>query len=220
MSILPLSEITRVPEDRGVTSSRFLQSIASGPSGHLSPAERRQRREAIRSRRGQSDSSLLRAPTLLLFERAFPHRLTTRVNGRWSRALSRLLAASLDRKLAEGRSPESHLLLAARAQVLASPVERQMLAHQWTDLLARARTPPGLRSPRASINRTGIAANEPAIRALLTTLVAPMPGHARGIATLSWLLSDGTGPLYDPRRSAELRQALEEATALLESSGI
>jgi hypothetical protein len=63
-------------------------------------------------------------------------------------------------------------------------------------------------------------ANEPAIRALLDLLVAQTPGHSRGIAMLSWLLSDGSGPLYNRQRSRELGAALLHATALLDSSAL
>jgi len=220
MSILPLSEIRCLPQDQGVRTSGFLHTIASGPGSHLPPLERRARREAIRAMRLECDHSPNRASTLLLCEQASPLPLTARVNGRWSRAISRLLAPSLDRKLAQGHSPESHQLLAARAQVLVSPLERQALAHRWADLLAQTRRSPVPRNPRAPINRDSLVANEPAIRALLDLLVAQTPGQSRGIAMLSWLLSDGSGPLYNRPRSDELSGALLDATALLGSSAL
>ena len=221
VSILPLSKGNGLPHDRRVTTSRFLQTIARGPTSHLQPVERQVRRDAIRSLRLQSEGSMNRAETLLLYERDFPHPLTAQCNTRWVRAISRLCAASLDRRLAEGRAPESHRLLAARAQVLVSPVERQKLAHQWADLVAQARRSPGLRAPRAPINRESILANEPGIRALVGLLVEPGPGHVRGIARLSSLLSDGTGPLYNRQCSKDdLRGALLEATVVLGSSAI
>jgi hypothetical protein len=134
--------------------------------------------------------------------------------------MAQLLGSSLDQKLAMGRSPESRLLLAARAQVLVSPAKRQTLAHHWADLLTQARIPTGLRNPRAPINRGSVLANEPAIRALLDALVAQTPGQVRGIAIMSWLLIDGAGPLYNSRCSDGLRGALSEASALLDPSAI
>ena len=134
--------------------------------------------------------------------------------------MSRMLASALDYKLAEGRSPESHLLLAARARVLVSPVERQKLAHRWADLLAQARRSPVPRNPRAPINRNSLLANEPAVRVLLDLLAAQTPGHIRGIAMSSWLLSDGAGPLYNRQSSKDLRGALLDATTLLGSSAL
>jgi hypothetical protein len=201
-----------------VTTSRLLQTIARGSANHLQPLERQERRDAIRSLRLQSDVSPNQPATLLVYEQAFPYRLTARFNTRWSRALSRLRAFSLDRKLATGWSPESHPLLAARAQVLVTPVERQKLAHLWADLIAQAGRPPGLRGPRAPINREGILDNESLIRTLLGLLVAPTPGQVRGIASLSSLLSDGAGPLYNRQCSKDLHAALLEATALLDWS--
>jgi hypothetical protein len=131
-----------------------------------------------------------------------------------------LLGSSLDRRLAAGRPPESHLLLAARAQRLASPVMRLTLAHEWADLVTRARSAPTPRDPRVAINRDTIVANEPEIRMLLDRLVAPMPIPARGIAAMRLLLSDGVGPLYDRRRSGELHGVLAEVTALVTSEAL
>jgi hypothetical protein len=203
-----------------VKTQTFLRTIASGPNSHVSSVERRERREAIRSLQRDRKSASNRVVTVVLSEPEFPHRLHARVSGKWSKALSRLAAPSLDRKLAEGRLPESHLLLAARAQVLVSPDERLTLAHRWADLLTHARRSPAARNPRAPINRDILLANEPAIRTLLDRLVAPTPGHIRGIAKVSWLLSDGTGPVYNRGAAAELAGALREATTLLASADI
>jgi hypothetical protein len=216
VSILPLSKVVRLPHDRGVTTSSILQTIVRGPTSHLQPAERRARRHALRYLRLQSGGPQNRPTTLLLYEH--PHRLTARCNTRWFRAISRVCATSLDRRLADGRAPESHRLLAARAQLLVTPVERQKLAYLWDDLVTQARKSTGLRVPRVPINRESILANEPDIRAIIGLLVEPTPGHVRGIALLSSLLSDGTGPLYNRRCSADLRGALLDAITLLASS--
>jgi hypothetical protein len=157
---------------------------------------------------------------VLLGEQEPPYRLTVRVNSRWTRALSRMLARSLDRKLAEGRSPESHRLLAARAQVLVSPVERLALAHRWADLLMYARRPPNPRNPRVPTNREILLASEPVIRAILELMVMPTPGHVSGIAKLSWLLSDGTGPVYNRGTAAELAEVLHDVACLFAVPGL
>jgi len=220
VSILPLSEVAGLPHHRGVTTSRFLQTIAQGPTGHLQSVERRERRDAIRYLRLQPEDSRNRSATLLLYEHVFPHPLTARRSTGWLRAISRLCATSLDRRLAEGDTPESHWLLAARAQVLVTSAERQKLAYLWTDLVAQARRRPAPRAPRAPINREGILANEPYIRELIALLVEPMSGHVRGVAMLSALLCDGAGPLYNRRCSKDLRGALLEATTVLGSSAL
>ncbi len=198
----------------------FLSTIARGPNSQISLGERRRRREAISGLRRERDRPSSRRATVLLGEQEPPFRLTARVNRRWSRALSRMSARSLDRKLAEGSPPESHLLLAARAQVLVSPDERLALAHRWSDLLTYARRSPNPRNPKAPINRETLLANEPAIRALLELLVAPTPGQISGIAKLSWLLSDGTGPVYNRRTATDLAGALRDVTDLLASQGL
>jgi len=216
MSILPLSEMTCLPHNQGVRTSGFVHVIAKGPGSHLPRHERQQRRAVTRSLRTRSDGRAPRATTLLLDEPGTSQWLRVRHNRWWIRVLSHLLAPSLDRQLSEGRPPESGLLLAARAQALVSPARRQTLAYSWTDLLDRARTPPEPRDPRASINRASILAHEPELRALLDLLVAPGPGRARGVAVMSWLLSNGAGPLYNPRCSDALRASLLEATALLD----
>jgi hypothetical protein len=132
--------------------------------------------------------------------------------------MSHIMAGSLDRRLAQGCSPESGVLIAARARVLVTPVERQKLAYQWTDLLAVARSRPNPRSPRTPLNREEVLAHESAVVTVLDLLVAPTPGPVRGIAILSSLLSDGSGPLYSVRRGAGLRVALDEAADLLAST--
>jgi hypothetical protein len=201
-------------------SQPFLRSIASGPHSHLSDVERRKRRDAIRSLRQKRDGDPTRALTVLLSEEEAPHRLTAHFNNRWLRAISRLAARSLDRRLAEGCLPESRLFLAVRAQVLVSPVERTALAHCWADLLTQARLSPVPRTPRVSINRDILLANESAILAILDLLAAPTPGHIRGIAKLSWLLSDGTGPVYNRREAFALAEALRDVTTFLTSSEV
>jgi hypothetical protein len=203
-----------------VTTSRFLKTMVRGPGGHLQPTERRERRAAISTLRRRTDGApQWSAPTLLVFEDAYPHQLKTRRSTRWSRVMCRLFATLLDRQLAEGRAPESHPLLAARARTLVTPAERQKLAYSWVDLLAKARRPPSPSPRRIPINRSGILANEPNILILLNLLVAPTPGNVRGIALMSSLLADGSGPLYRVcDRPADLGGTLLEANALLGSS--
>jgi hypothetical protein len=181
--------------------------------------ERRERRKAIRSLRAQSTGAGTRAEILLLCPGDAP-RLEVRSNRSWSRVLSRLLAPSLDRRIADGHSPESSLLLAARAGTLVSPAKRRTLAFDWADLLTRAQAPRGPRDPRPPVNRESILANESEIRRLIDMLVSPTPGRVRGIAMLSSLMSDGAGPLYNPHCSDALRGALLETVALLDPSAL
>jgi len=75
-----------------------------------------------------------------------------------------------------------------------------------------------MRNPRAPFNRECIITSELDIRMLLDALLAPLPVPARGVAMANWLLRDGTGPIYNRHRSAELGIALKEAVAQLDPS--
>jgi len=156
--------------------------------------------------------------TLLLIDPDHPGPLTARSNRRWGRLLARLLAPTLDRRLAQGRPSESSHLSAVRAQVLVSPAVRCALAQNWESLMVQARTPPAMRDPRVPVNRDAIIAGELDIRALLDALLASLPVPARGVAMASRLLADGAGPVYDRRHSADLGTAVREATAQLHPS--
>lgn len=153
--------------------------------------------------------------TLLLVDTAESPQLSVRPNRRWIRLATRLLVSSLDRKLAQGRSPESSWLLAARAQTIVTPVSRRALADSWGNLLMHARRPPGMRNPRVQCNRAHILACEHDIRELQRALVAPLPSPARGMAMASWLLRDGSGPIYNRRLSEDLGNAIGLAIAQL-----
>ena len=168
-----------------------------------------------------SESSVLAndvVMTLLLIDPESPAPLTVRSNRPWVRLAVRLLASTLDRQLAEGRPPESNRLLAARAQELVAPATRGALAQNLAHLLKTARTPPPIGTHRVPLNRHGIVACEAEVHQILSALVDPLPPPARGAAMVSWLLRDGTGPLYQRRRSAELAVALREVTAQLDPS--
>jgi len=73
-----------------------------------------------------------------------------------------------------------------------------------------------MRNPRVSSNRESIIACETDIREMLEALLAPLPSPARGTAMASWLLRDGTGPIYNHRLSEDLGISLREAIAQLD----
>ncbi len=66
------------------------------------------------------------------------------------------------------------------------------------------------------MNRDSIIASGQEIQAMIEALLGPAPVSVRGPAMVSWLLSDGAGPLYDRRRSDDVAGALREATAQLD----
>ena len=99
--------------------------------------------------------------------------------------LARLLGNSLDRRLAHGGAPESSRLMAARAQVLVSPLTRRALIQNWQGLLLRAHSAPVMRDPRVPFNRAHLVACQPEIEEVLEAAVGPAAdsrarrGHGR-----------------------------------------
>lgn len=100
--------------------------------------------------------------------------------------------------------------------MLVSPAKRGELAQDLNNLLVQARKPSATHRPRVPLNRCAIIACERELQEMINALVTPAPTPARGTAIVSWLLSDGTGPLFNPRRSAELISALTDALTQLD----
>jgi hypothetical protein len=134
------------------------------------------------------------------------------------RALARAFGGRLDRRLAAGRSPESARLLAVRAQDLVSPATRQTLADDWEYVLDRAKHAPAPTMGRMALHRDWIVAAEPEVREIAACLRTALPVGAAGVAAASVLLTDGAGPLYNPRAHLGLREALRLAIAQLDPS--
>jgi hypothetical protein len=156
-------------------------------------------------------------PTLLLVrDRGDRLRLLTRRCRSWHRAGARLLASSLDRRLAAGHAPEADLLSATRAQTLVSPERRRALAANWEHLLEVAAHRPLRYRRGAPLCCDRIATADTAVRAMVVALLAPLPVSARGVAMASRLLSDGAGPLYNRLSSVDLVGAVREVTEQLD----
>jgi len=156
--------------------------------------------------------------TLLLTDPDNPEQLAARHHRRWICLAARLFAFTLDRQLAQGCPPEAHQLLAARAQVLVSPVMRRELVDSWEHLLVQARRSPVMRDPRAPFNRQAIVQCECDIQEMLRALLSPLPIPARGMAMARWLLRNGAGPVYNRHRSGELGATLRQTIAQLDAS--
>ncbi|MEI6362625.1 MAG: hypothetical protein WCP95_10870 [Actinomycetes bacterium] len=124
---------------------------------------------------------------------------------RWSeRVRARMAASRLDRSLAEGRSPDSSVLLAIRARMLMSQRVRRSLATAFEQLS----------NPWPADERLGHLPipTRPLTRARreLATLSARLsagPVSVRGVAQAQLLLGDGAGPLYYPKTQDALRDA-------------
>jgi hypothetical protein len=129
----------------------------------------------------------------------------------WVRALARIRATSLNRRLAVGEDATTDRLLAARAHLIVARQVRWRLADDWEHLLTRARRSIVPRSPRLPLQSTTILAAEYHVRELVALIRQPAGVTPAGIARARLLLTDGAGPLYNPRRSADLVPALQAA---------
>jgi hypothetical protein len=134
------------------------------------------------------------------------------------RLTARVRARKLDLALAAGAQSDTDAGLALRAQQLTDPGRRRSLADTLRQIVSEAYQPgdvPYLRKPpcRARV----IEASEELIR-LANSLAQPGPVAVRGIAQTQLLLSDGTGPLYNPASRVDLRRHTISATENLSAA--
>jgi hypothetical protein len=147
-------------------------------------------------------------------DRTFSIPEPTHADPRWVRVLARMKATSLDRRLAAGEAVASDRLLSAHASLIVGPQHRHRLADDWGQLLRTARRPISPWGPRSAVRTTAILAAEYEVRELVTMIREPVRVNPRGIALARLLLSDGAGPLYNPRGSAaDLVEALRAAAS-------
>ena len=132
------------------------------------------------------------------FEPGFPARLAARARGH-----------ALDRALIEGADPAATAQLAARAARLTSMSMRREVARALDRLALDGRDTPGRWQERPF--KRAARANARELHALAERLRESGPLYARGIAMLSRLLTEGTGPAYSDRRGELLAQRLRDA---------
>jgi len=150
-------------------------------------------------------------------------RLTLRHVRPWHRLLARCAAARLDRELAAGTPPETSAGLAARAMALTSAKARRDLATSVQRILAAAGQPPtvmlsqaaAVRPARIPVNRARISQAAVPLAHLAECLAAPGPVPVQGVAMVSRLLADGTGPLYREASGDDLGDIIENAAQAL-----
>lgn len=155
-------------------------------------------------------------------------RLTVRRVPPWHWLLARVLAASLDRQLADGTRPEASAILAARAMTLTSAGYRRALAASLRRMLAAsgapqsrplsltaARSAGAALRPYVPLRRDRIAGSAAELAGLAERLAARGPVPARGVALVSQLLADGAGPLYRTGSREDLGDLVERAVQAL-----
>ena len=147
----------------------------------------------------------------------------------WHQVLARFQAGRLDRELAEGASPEASAALAARAMRLTSLNYRRDLAASLRRIVVATGEPAAVRSvlvgapkspgaahpPRVPLRQARISQSARLLAELASRLAAPGPVPVRGVAIVTRLLSEGTGPLYREASRDDLSLIAERAAQAL-----
>jgi hypothetical protein len=131
------------------------------------------------------------------------------------RVIARLRSRRLDEALARGIPPETAAPLALRARRLITLSYRRAIADDLRRVIRD--TCRGVRPSHARVSPVlsqVIAATDDLSR-LADALATPGPVAARGVAQARILLTDGTGPLYNAKSTANLRARAASATDTL-----
>lgn len=146
------------------------------------------------------DQLIVPERNLMVFERRAARVLAP---GRTARLLALVRRRALDRRLMDGADPSSSGQLAARAATLTNRATRTRIAEGLERLLSLTTEAPPRRwyVPPAA---RAVRANEAELSELVGLLRGSRPLYARGVAMLSDLLVDGTGPAYTDGRGGTL----------------
>jgi hypothetical protein len=131
------------------------------------------------------------------------------------RVEARVRTHHLDRRLAEGVPPERSAALSLRARRLVEPAFGRALARRLHAIVREAVV---RRVPRAQVAVRLAAVGELTAEfdELARRLLGPRPPAVRGVAQVSVLLGDGSGPLYSTWAREDLGAAVRRARAALE----
>ncbi|MBV8713159.1 MAG: hypothetical protein JOY56_15325 [Solirubrobacterales bacterium] len=127
------------------------------------------------------------------------------------RLVARMRRRRLDRALAEGTPPEASAALALRAQRLTEPDQRSSMAGALRRILREAQEGQRPTLGRIMPSRARIKSAREELTQLADTLEDPGPVAAGGAAQAWILLTDGTGPLYNPASRTTLRAGAARA---------
>jgi hypothetical protein len=128
---------------------------------------------------------------------------------------ARVRTHHLDRQLAEGVPPERSAALSLRARRLVDPMFGRTLARRVQAIVREAVV---RRVPRAQIavRLAAVAELSAEFDELARRLLGPRPPAVRGVAQVSVLLGEGSGPLYSTWADEDLGAAVRRARAALE----
>jgi len=122
-----------------------------------------------------------------------------------ARLSARLRSRQLDEALARGTPPETTAPLALRARRLTPLSRRRVVADGLRRVIRYAYRGVQPSRIRISPRRAQVVAAADELSQLADALATPGPVSARGAAQAFILLTDGTGPLYNPNSTANLR---------------
>jgi hypothetical protein len=133
----------------------------------------------------------------------------------WDRLGARLGARRLDADLAAGASPDASVRLALRARTLVRTSFRRDLARSVQRILAAAdRSLAGPRPP-VPVCRDRVRDATGELAELVTCLLRPGPVPVQGVAKVSILLGEASGPLYHRCSAQDLRATVRETAEAL-----
>ena len=146
------------------------------------------------------------------------HFVTIRTASLLERFLVHVRARKLDRELACDASPDASVPLALRAQALVRPARRRMLAQRVKQLVVDATRPaPHPATARVPIRREKVIDATDALLVLVDCLLRQGPVPARGVAQVQILLTDGSGPVFYPGSTDDLRSSVLQAVEALDT---
>jgi hypothetical protein len=136
------------------------------------------------------------------------------------RLAARCLKHRLDRELADGADPRSRPLLAARADALRGPREREAIAAAIYGLLKESRRSVSSFSVRAPIARHAVGQHRRELLEIAAELRYAATISPRGVACLRLLVTDGSSsPVYRDSAAASLGAAVSGARRWLDDGG-
>jgi hypothetical protein len=127
------------------------------------------------------------------------------------RVVARLRSGRLDRALAAGAAPESTTALSLRARRLTALPNRRAIAQAYRRVVREARAPGRRSYVRTTACKSRVVAASEELGRLADTLAQPGPVAPQGAAEAFLLLTDGTGPLYNPKSQLSLRACAARA---------
>jgi hypothetical protein len=134
------------------------------------------------------------------------------------RILARLQAPWLDLALASGADPSSSPQLERRAAHLLSHINRTRVVGALRQSRRSAGDRMDPRDLRVPVDLEEVKLAERQLVELEELLIGTTPVYCHGVAMASQIVSEGTGPLYMPRKRGELHERVTKVLGALRGS--